>query len=97
MAEKIDKLKYEPGNSQDTSDRPMTCPSGHPLRRSRGGHLNCTVCDWTDRNRVMGAKPIEVIGKNEDVNNPRNRKPAGVTVMSDRGVEQRGKPNIVSR
>ena len=65
MADKIDKLKYEPGDNLDTSDRPMTCPSGHAIKRSRGGHMNCTVCDWTDRSKVMGANPVQVVGKNE--------------------------------
>lgn len=99
MADKINKLEYEPGNSVGSSDKPMICPSGHPIRQMRGGsHFACTVCDWSSRSAVVGSKPLtsEVVtqSKTQSHQSPQQ---AGVTVMSQHGIEQRERPNIVGR
>jgi hypothetical protein len=98
MAENLKKLKYEPGDARDTTERPMTCPSGHPIHKQRGNKFVCTVCDWTQIGLVMGSTPATVVSKNEPSKPQDPTRGGGVTVMSQSGVEQRGrKPNILGR
>lgn len=95
MADRIGKLNYEPGDKNDTSDRTMTCPNGHKVRQTRGGHFACPQCRWSSTDQVTGAKPVEVVSKNQKIIDPRNPSQSGVQVISGAGIEQRGRrPNV---
>lgn len=103
MAENIKKLKYEPGDNLDTTQRPMTCPNGHLIqtrvtRKSGHGRVFCATCGWNDAQVVVGADPLmpdtQIVSQRP---RPAHRQQGGVTVMSSAGIENRSRPNIVSR
>lgn len=101
MTDKINKLKYEPGDKVDTSDRMSACPNGHTVQiRSNvpagQGRIYCPVCGWSDKQQFVGSTPIEG-QKPPEQGSPFSRATQGVKVISQRGVEARKKPNIVGR
>jgi hypothetical protein len=102
MADKITDIKYEPGDPVDTSSAKPVCPNGHPLsthvtRRKGQGRSVCPQCGWNDAQAVMGATGVQVATQPQIVGAGPQTASLGVTVISQRGVENRRPPNVLSR
>lgn len=97
MAENIKKLKYEPGDKIDTTDRPNTCPNGHTLRRrQRSGTIFCPTCGWNAKSPTIGQQPVQGT-KPTTIGSTPDPRPGGVTVIGRGGVEKREKPRVLGR